>query len=157
LFFIGCGYKPSSIYQNKILGNEIKPVISIDIENPRESIFLKDAVNDAIYTLFGKNVCYQNCDATMYVKTSFANLTPLDYDENGYPILYRSRVTLRVTLIDKNGKKRRYSVSGNYDFKITSDSVLNDQIKFEAYKQASVNALNKLIAQITKDGVKYDN
>ena len=150
--FFACGYKPSTIYQKKLLGSNIKPIVKIDIENPRETIFLKDAVNDAVYTLLGANVCDNNCDSTMIIIPNYSSLTVLDYDENGYPSIYRSRVNLSVNIVDKNGKKRHYSVSGTYDFKVESQGVLNDEAKLNAYKNASINALNKLFALIAKNG-----
>jgi len=150
--FLGCGYKPSVEYQNKILGNKIKPVVDIDIKNPRETIFLKDAINDAIYTLLGKDICYTNCDSVMKINSQSSSLTVLDYDENGYPVLYRSTVNLNVTIIDKSKKSRTYSVEGTYDFRVKSQGVLNDEAKLNAYKNASINALNKLFALIAKDG-----
>ena len=153
LFFISCGYKPSVEYQNKILGNHIKAVVNIDVKNPRETIFLKDALNDAVYTILGKNVCYNNCNTTLTINPSYSSLEVLDYDENGYPILYRSKVVLNVTLKDKNSIIRHYRVSGIYDFRIQSQSIVNDETKLNAYKNASINALNKLFALITKDGV----
>ena len=153
LFFIACGYKPSSVYQEKVLGNNIKVVVDIDVKNPRETIFLKDAVLDAVYTLLGKNVCYENCDSTMIINPGSSSLEILDYDQNGYPVLYRSIVNLNVKVIDKNGKTRTYNVSGSYDFRISSDSVIDDETRLNAYKNASINALNKLFANIAKDGV----
>lgn len=152
--FLACGYKPSINYQNKILGKEIKTVVNIDVKNPRETIFLKDALNDAVYTIFGKNVCYNNCTSTLIINPSFSSLDVLDYDKNGYPVLYRSKVVLSVTLKDKNSKIRHYSVSGIYDFRIESQSVVNDETKLNAYKNASINALNKLFARLTKDGAQ---
>ena len=152
--FLACGYKPSVEYQNKLLSNQIKTIVKIDVKNPRETIFLKDALNDAVYTILGKNVCYNNCTTTLIINPSFSSLEVLDYDKNGYPVLYRSKVILNVTLKDKNSKIRKYRVSGVYDFRIESQSVVNDETKLNAYKNASINALNKLFALITKDGVK---
>ncbi len=149
--FIACGYKPSSVYQEKILGNNIKPIVNIDIKNPRETIFLRDAVNDAIYTILNKKVCYSNCDTKMVINPTFSSLNVLDYDNNGYPVLYRSKVVLNVDII-KNLKHRKYTVYGIYDFKIESQGVLNDEAKLNAYKNASINALNKLFAILAKDG-----
>ena len=154
LIFIACGYKPSVKYQENLLGNNIKSEVEIDIKNPRETIFLKDALNDAIYTIIGKNVCFENCDSIIKINPKSSSLVVLDYDENGYPILYRSIVSLKVTLIDKNKIKREYIVNGTYDFKIRSQGILNDEAKLNAYKNASINALNKFFAMIVKDGVK---
>ena len=150
LLFLSCGYKPAVEYQEKILGDNIHPKVEIDIKNPRETIFLKDALSDAIYTLLGKNVCYNNCDSELIINPSYSNFEVLDYDENGYPILYRSKVVLNAKLISK--EVRNYLVTGTYDFRIESSSILTDEAKLNAYKNASINALNKLFALIAKDG-----
>ena len=154
LIFVACGYKPSVDYQNRLLGNQIKTVVNIDVQNPRETIFLKDALNDAVYTILGKNVCYNNCTSTLIINPSFSSLDVLDYDKNGYPVLYRSKVVLNVTLKDKNLKIRHYTVNGIYDFRVESQSIVNDETKLNAYKNASINALNKLFATLAKDGAK---
>ena len=153
LFFLSCGYKPSSTYQEKVLGKNINPQVVIDIKNPRETIFLKDAVNDAIYTILGNNVCYNNCDSKIVINPSSFSLSVLDYDKNGYPVLYRSEVILKVDVI-KGKLHKKYVVRGSYDFRIESQSILNDEAKLNAYKNASINALNKLFALIARDGVK---
>jgi len=150
---IGCGYKPSSVYQDKLMGNKVKVVIDIDVKNPRTSIFIKDAINDAIYSILGKNVCYNNCNTILKINSSSYSLSVLDYDENGYPVLYRANVNLNVTLTDRKKMTHSYSVNGIYDFRIESNTVLNDEVKLSAYKNASINALNKLFALIAKDGV----
>ena len=152
--FLACGYKPSVDYQNRLLGSKIKTVVNIDVQNPRETIFLKDALNDAVYTILGKNVCYNNCTSTLIINPSFSSLDVLDYDKNGYPVLYRSKVVLNVTLKDKNLKIRHYTVNGIYDFRVESQSIVNDETKLNAYKNASINALNKLFATLSKDGAK---
>ncbi|EDM23479.1 hypothetical protein FE773_02305 [Caminibacter mediatlanticus TB-2] len=153
-FIIGCGYKPSSVYQNKILGNKIKPIVEVDVKNPRETIFLKDALNDAIYTILNKNIDFENYDTIIKVNPNSSSLSILDYDENGYPYLYRSSVVLKVEIVDKNKKKYNYTVSGSYDFTISTNSVITDQTQLDAYKKASINALNKLFAKITKEGIE---
>jgi hypothetical protein len=158
LFIIlGCGYKPSSYYQKKIIGDKIQANIQIDPQNPRESAFLKDALNEAVYTVFGADISDSGYNTSINLSISSSSLEPLDYDQNGFPILYRSAVTLKAVIIDKHKKKRSYSISGNYDFAVSANSIINDQIKFDSFKKASINALNKLLAEITKDGVYYDN
>jgi hypothetical protein len=150
--FLGCGYKPSSYYQNKVLGNNINTKVEIDVKNPRETIFFKDALNDAVYTVLGKSICNENCDTIIKIKNFSTSITALDFDTNGYPILYRSKVNLNVEVKGKVHKV--YSVNGNYDFSISNNSILTDQIKLEASKKATINALNKLFAKITEDGAK---
>ena len=157
LLFIGCGYKPSSIYQEQTLGKEIKAVVDINSKNPRKDAFLKDALHDAVYTIFNANLVDDNQDTTIILYLLSSSINPLDYDENGFPILYRSEVKLKAKIIDKNKKTKFYIINGNYDFALKANSVLNDQIKFDAFKKASINALNKLLAKITIDGATYDN
>jgi cytochrome c biogenesis protein ResB len=157
ILLIGCGYKPSSYYQNKIIGKNIEAIVTISTKNPRESAFLKDALNDAVYSVFGADLANNNADTKIYLSISSSSLEPLDYDENGFPILYRSAVTLKAKVIDKYNKTHNYTVSGNYDFAVSPNSIINDQLKFDSFKQASINALNVLLAEITKDGAEYDN
>ena len=149
--FLACGYKPSISYQEKVIGHNINPKIIIDIKNPRETIFLKDAVIDSIYTLLGQNVCYTNCDSELYINPKSSSLIVLDYDENGYPVLYRSVVSLEIK-IKKEGFVKKYLVNGTYDFRLEPQGVLNDEAKLNAYKYASLNALNKFFALLAKDG-----
>jgi hypothetical protein len=153
---VGCGYKPSSVYLNKIIGKDIQAIVEISPQKPKESAFLKDALNDAVYSVFNANLVNNNADTKIILSIYSSSLTPLDYDENGFPILYRSAVTLKAKVIDKHSKTHIYTVNGNYDFAISANSIINDQIKFDSFKQASINALNKLLAEITKDGVKHD-
>jgi hypothetical protein len=153
---VGCGYKPSSVYLNKIIGKDIQAIVEISPQKPKESAFLKDALNDAVYSVFNANLVNNNADTKIILSIYSSSLTPLDYDENGFPILYRSAVTLKAKVIDKHSKTHIYTVNGNYDFAVSANSIINDQIKFDSFKQASINALNKLLAEITKDGVKHD-
>ena len=157
LLFVGCGYKPSNIYQKQTLGKNIKAIVNINSQNPKKDAFLKDSLHDAIYTTFNTNLVNDNENTTIILYLLSSSINPLDYDENGFPILYRSKVKLKAKIIDKNKKTRFYKISGTYDFAITANSALNDQIKFDAFKKASINALNKLLAKITINGVNYDN
>jgi len=159
LFLTGCAYKPSVSYQKKLIGNKIKADVTISSKTPKESAFLKDALNEAVYTVFSSDLVNdtQNADTVIYISIQSSSLSALDFDENGFPILYRSAVKLKAKITDKFGKTRFYTISGNYDFAISANSVINDQIKFDSFKKASENALNKLLAEITKDGAYNDN
>jgi cytochrome c biogenesis protein ResB len=156
ILLIGCGYKPSSVYQNKIIGENIEAIVTISAKNPRETAFLKDALNDAVYSIFGANLA-NTADTKIILSISSSSLEPLDYDENGFPILYRSAVKLKAKVIDKHSKIHNYTVKGNYDFAISPNSIITDQLKLNSFKQASINALDVLLAEITKDGAKYEH
>jgi len=157
LLLVGCGYKPSDYYQHKIIGKEIKPVVKISAKIPKKTIFLKDALNDAIYTVFNANISNENPNTVIILDIISDNLEALDYDKNGFPILYRSNVSIKATVTDKYGKKHVYKIKSSYDFAVSANTIINDQLKYDAFKQASINALNKLLAKITEDGIKNGN
>jgi len=158
LFFISCAYEPSNVYQKEIISNKIKTTVEISTKKPKESAFLTDALNEAVYTVFGSEIDNKNPTTKITLKLSSSSLNTLDYDENGFPILYRSSVNLKAIIKNLKTKKTyTYNVRGNYDFAVSANSIINDQLKFNAFQKASTNALNKLLAEITKDGAKNDN
>ena len=156
IFLVGCGYKPSSEYQNKIIGDAISPSVRIDITAPQTSIFVKDALRLAIFSVFGKEID-KDANSKIDITSINANIFSIDYDSNGFVKLYRAKVSLNVNFIDKFAKSHSFSVSGTYDFSVTNKSVVDDQLKLNAYKTAAVNALDILYAKITKIGAYYDN
>jgi hypothetical protein len=151
LFLIGCGYKPSTTYTHNILKDKIKIDFQISPKDPKETLFLKDALRDSVYTIFNSDLAYENPDSVMHVKLISFSLNPIDYDKNGFPILYRSKVNLKITI------KKTYNVTGTYDFSVSANSIINEQLKLEAFKKASINALNNLLNQLTIDGAQNDN
>ena len=44
IFFVGCGYKPTTAYTTPILGDNIYTKVEVNTKNPIDSIFLKDAL-----------------------------------------------------------------------------------------------------------------
>ena len=56
LLLIGCGYKPSTTYTKKILKDNIKIDFQISPKNPKETIYLKDALIDLDFSFFGLSV-----------------------------------------------------------------------------------------------------
>ena len=140
LFFVGCGYKPTSEYISKNLGNSIKPVVDINIQNPEDAIFLKDALNEAIVNDYDANI--SNKAISIYrLSVSSTSISAIGFDANGYPILYRASVNLRASVKDKRGVINNYSAHGTYDFSIKSNSILDDNAKHNAIKEAYLQAL----------------
>ena len=156
LSLIGCGYKPSSYYTTPILGKTINTQVDIDVENPTDSIFLKDALNEAVYSIFNAKIS-KNADSTIKLKINSSTLDVLDYDSNGYPILYRASTTITAYITDKNGSKYEYVGNGDYDFSLNSNSVLSDNLKHNAMKEAYIRALQEIEFKIAKKGIENDN
>jgi hypothetical protein len=153
---IGCGYKPSSQYTTPILGNSINTEVDIDVENPTDSIFLKDALNESVFSIFNAKVD-KNGKSKIKLKINSSDITVLDYDANGYPVLYRASAEITAYVTDVNGTLNKYSGSGNYDFSLNSNSVLSDNLKHNALKEAFIRALQEIEFKIAKKGIENDN
>ena len=154
LFFIGCGYKPSTYYTSPLLGDKIYTEVNIDIKNPTDAIFLKDAVNQAVYSVFNaKLVKKEEADSIMIFNVKSVSITPIDYDKNGYPILYRASASISANNQMENNITKSYKGSGSYDFSIVSNSVLSDDLRHNAIKQAFIKALQIIEFKIAQGGI----
>ena len=154
LFFIGCGYKPSTYYTSPLLGDKIYTEVSIDIKNPTDAIFLKDAVNQAVYSVFNAKLVTKNeADSIMKFSVNSVSLSPIDYDKNGYPILYRASASISANIKMENNTTKSYSGSGSYDFSIVSNSMLSDDLRHNAIKQAFIKALQMIEFKIAQGGI----
>jgi len=152
LSFLGCGYKPSTEYTTPILGNSIDTEVEIDVKNPVDSIFLKDALNEAVLSVFNAKV-NKNGDSKIKLKILSTSLSVLDYDKNGYPILYRTNVSIQAYVTDVKNNLNSYTGSGSYDFSISSDSILSDDLKHNAIKEAFFKALQIIEFKIAQRGM----
>lgn len=152
---VGCGYKPSSYYAKEVLGDKIYSQVSISRVDPKNSVIVKDALNEAILTRFlGKLTTKEEADATLHVSFGSVRFTAIVYDENGYVISYKAKVSLSINFKDKNGKTSSIHTSGEYDFPIEANSVISDTKRFEAIKYASLEALNEFISLISVRGMQ---
>jgi len=153
---IGCGYKPSSTYTTPILGNKIETEVDIDIKNPTDSVFLKDALNEAVLSVFNAKVVNKG-DSKIKLKVISTSLSTLDYDKNGYPILYRANASIKAYITDINNTLNTYNGSGSYDFSVDSNSIVSDTLRDNAIKEAFLKALQEIEFKIATKGMKNDN
>ena len=155
LFMMGCGYKPSSYYTKKILGDKIYAQVYIDIKDPENSVLIKDAINEAIVSKFRSKIVDKKelANSLFYVKFKSKNFIPIAYDRDGYVVAYKTKVLLNITYIDKIGKKDSFDVSGTYDFPIEANSVISDAKRFEAIKFASYKAISEFVSKISVKGI----
>jgi len=155
LFFIlmGCGYKPSSNYTSSILGNSIETEVDIDIKNPTDSVFLKDALNEAVLSVFNAKV-KKDGKSKLKLEVLSTSLNVLDYDSNGYPILYRTNASIKAYITDLNNSLNSYTGSGSYDFSIDSNSIISDTLRDNAIKEAFLKALQEIEFKIATRGMK---
>jgi len=156
---IGCGYRPSSYYTKKILGDKIYTEVYIDINDPENSVLIKDAINEAIVSKFRSKIVdrIDKANSMFYVKFKSKSFTPIAYDKNGYVVAYKTKVLLGITYTDKRGKKDSFDVSGTYDFSIEANSVISDSKRFEAIKFASYKAISEFISKLSVKGIHLIN
>jgi len=154
LYFQGCGYKPTSMFANKILGDKIYAEVEISLQDPENTILIKDALNEAIFNRFRAKISSkEKATSKLFVKLKSISFIPIQYDKNGYVLAYKSYVTLETTYYDQKAHKKVITTRGDYDFPIKSNSVISDTKRFEAIKFASSKAIDEFISQISIQGI----
>ncbi len=157
IFFASCGYKPTNIYTKKVLGDSIYVDVAISRVDPQNSVLITDAINQAVITKFRARLASRDVASTkMYVSLSSVSFKPIQYDNNGYVIAYKTLVKLNTKYIDKSGKQRVISSSGDYDFSIEANSVISDNKRFDAIKFAALKSIDELISKISVRGIIDD-
>jgi hypothetical protein len=150
-----CGYKPTSIYTKEVLGEKIYTEVMISLEDPENSVLIKDAVNEAVVSqLRSKIVSEDEADSKFYITLKSVSFVPIQYDKNGYVIAYKTFVDIDTKYVDKDNKTRNIVTKGDYDFPIESSSLISDTKRFEAIKFASQKALDEVRSIISIGRIK---
>ncbi len=154
VFLLGCGYKPSSYYAKKVLGDRIHVDVSISRKDPKNSVIIKDAINEAVVGRFGDRlVSQEKADSNLYISVASVSFVPTVYDSNGYVIGYKTNVILNTMYRNKMNQKSSFTTTGEYDFPIEANSVISDTKRFDAIKYASLDAVNEIISKISIVGI----
>ena len=157
LFITACGYKPTSVYTKKVLGEKIYVKVETSLEDPENTVIIRDAINEAVvYKFNAKVVNRKNAQAKLHVKLQSVSFVPIEYDNNGYVIAYKTNVRLLTSYHDRKNVKKLLSTVGDYDFNIESNSIISDTKRFNAIKEASQKAIDAFISRISVEGVKSD-
>jgi len=156
LLLTGCGYNPSSKEARKVLGETVSTEIIISMEDPENTVVLKDSLDKAVIRRFQTNLRSRKNAAThLQIRLNSVSFNALQYDSNGYVISYRTKINLAVTRITKNFTKR-YSAIGNYDFAISPNAIITDQQRFEAIGNSATKALDSFVAQVAAEGSRKE-
>lgn len=148
----GCGYSPASRYAKNIVGESVSTEVVISMEDPQNTVIIKDAVDTAIITKFRTALVSKSSSKThLKFRIISAMFSPLRYDTNGYVITYRTTVSMGVERVS-NASLSHYAVSGVYDFDIEPNAIISDQARFEAIRQSSQKAIDVFIAQVAAQG-----
>lgn len=149
LLVVGCGYKPSSYYVKKSVGDAVFVTVNTLRSDPENSVVIRDAIKEALMVKFGSRlVKKEDAETSIDIKIESAKFTPIQYDTNGYVVLYRAFIVLDSTVLTKEGLKR-ISSNGSYDFPIEPNTTLSDAKRFEAIKNGGAKAIDMLVSQIS--------
>lgn len=158
VFISGCGYKPSSYYAKQALGDKLYAEVTISRQDPRNSVLIKDAVNEAIVGRFGgKLVAKEQADSVLHVKIQSLSFSPTVYDTYGYVIAYKATVVLAMQYEYATKKVEKLTATGEYDFSIEANSVISDTNRFEAIRYAASDALDEFVSKIAIKGLRNGN
>lgn len=152
--FSGCGYKPSSHYAKRVMGETVSTEVVISMEDPENTVIIKDAIDAAVIMRF-KSSLRDRGSAQSHLRIAFkgVSFSPLQYDENGYVIAYRT--TIRLGITRRSGtESKTYNVRGTYDFSIQAQAIISDQARFEAIRFGSAKAIDSFIAMVAAEGTK---
>ena len=148
----GCGYKPSSEYSRKVIGEKISTNVIISAQDPENTVLIKDAVDRAIVKIFHASLVDKRvADTHLDFSITEPSYTPIQYDADGFVIAYRATIVLGIVRRTKDVIKR-YSAKGTYDFGIAPNAVITDQERFDAIKFSAQKAITSFIAQVSAEG-----
>lgn len=152
LVLSGCGYTPAAHYAKNVLGDSVSTEIVISMEDPQNTVIIKDAVDTAVITKFRTNLAPKNVAQT-HIKISIESVTftPLRYDLNGYVVTYRTTVMMKFERT-RGDTKQAYSTRGMYDFAIEPNAIISDQARFQAISQGAAKGIDAFVAQIAAQG-----
>jgi len=149
---VACGYKPSAKFSRDVVGERVSTDVVISAHDPENTVIIKDAVDAAIIKVFHASLTTRSSSQThLLLKISNPSYSPVQYDNNGYVIGYRTSITLSITKYH-DGQSKTYSAKGTYDFSIQPNAIISDQKRFEAIKFSSEKAIRSFLAQVSAEG-----
>jgi len=153
LLLTACGYRPSSHYTKKILGEKVYTEVEVSLSDPENAVLIKDALNKALYSrLKSKATRKKNADSSIYVAYDNIRFVPLQYNKNGYVVHYQAYITLGFTFIKGDLTEKRQIV-GRYEFPIRPSAIISNDLRFKAIEQGSIKALDQFIAYLSGKGL----
>lgn len=157
LVFTACGYKPSSHFVPKVIGEKVYTEVDVSLSDPENSVLTKDALNKAFYSRL-KSLATSKEEAKSTIRVSYHSIrfTPLQYDRNGYVVYYQANVKLKFQFLNE-AKKCERIITGRYEFPIRPSAIISNSLRFQALEKGSTQALDQFIAYISAKGLlKYE-
>lgn len=155
MFLTACGYIPSSHMAGKTLGENVFLQINISKQDPQNSVYITDVLRESMLNKLGRSITSESeADSVIIVIMKDLKFTPMIYDKNGYVINYKAELYLEFKLRYKDGKEELVNTKGSYYFDINPNSVISDQARFEAIKNASRQAFDEFVSIIAIRGYR---
>jgi len=157
VLFYGCGYRPSSSYTPKTLGDRVYIEVEVSLSDPENSVLIRDTITKAIYTRL-KSFTTTKKRAKSFIKVKYKDIKfiPLEYDRNGYVVHYQADVILDF-LFKRDGQEVQKSLVGRYDFPIRPSAIISTSLRFKAIEEGSKKALDEFIAYLGALGLLHEN
>ena len=152
LLLLGCGYRPSSHFTPKTIGQKVYTEVDISLSDPENAVLLKDALHKALYSRLKSRVTTKR-EADSMIKVTYQSLRfiPLQYDKNGYVVYYQANISLRFQFI-KGDKKEERVIIGRYEFPIRPSAIISTSLRFQAIEKGSLRALDEFISYLESKG-----
>lgn len=151
LTFNACGYRPSVNYAKQELRGNVFVKLNVSLEDPRNSVLIKDAVTKILIQKIGSNMVDNERDADVIMDLSInsVSMTVLSYS-GGFNEQYNAKVSIGVKYFRKdNGNKvKSFTVDGEHDFAIERGASINDSHRFDAITKASDKAVTEILSRI---------
>ncbi|MCI5786410.1 LPS assembly lipoprotein LptE [Helicobacter trogontum] len=153
IFFIicmsGCGYKPMSYYANQALGEKVHVELIVNLENPEESVKIKDMVNEAIVSRFHSRVVNRSeADSILTVDVQNIQDTIIGTNTQGIATFYRVFLNISFSF-KRNDKKFNFVNQGYYDYAASLNSpTITYENRSNAIIEAARQSLDRFISQI---------
>lgn len=154
LAFTACSYAPSAHLARQTLSKEVYLQVDIDKQDPRNSVYIIDTMRALLMQKLHVDIVAKD-EAADFIKLKIMSLEfiPLIYDKNGYVVNYEAVLTLRFSVLHKDGKEQVFTTKGNYHFDISPNTIISDTARFNAIKYASSKAFDEFISQLAIRGL----
>jgi hypothetical protein len=146
---IGCGYKPTSTYIKKSIGELVYVKTIIDLQNPENSIIAKDVLIESIIRQTHATITDSpnNATAQIFIRFKRVEFTSIQKDNDGYDVTFQTKVTL-VVKVKKNDKIDIYEIAGMDIYEIEPRSITAQINKQDSIKNASAKAINEFLSKV---------
>ena len=155
--FFGCSYKPSSQYAKEEIQGNVFVKVTIDLEDPQNSVLTKDSINKLLIQKLDVDIVSSEslADTIMYIDVNRVSMQELQYDDLGYNKLYRALVSINVSYSKKGEKKKKsFIVDGEHNFSVDNGTTINSNQRYDAIKKASDKALEEVLSKIAVGSFK---